>query len=247
MSDKRIALVTGGNKGIGFEIARQLGRQGMKVFLGARDPERGERAAEDLRGEGLDVTAVQLDVSVYQSDSTGSVVHAVAEVGRQVDHLDVLVNNAGVFMDVDKKPSEVGMEVVEETYAINVFGAIATTQAFLPLLKKGAHQRIVNVSSTLGSLGSHSNPKHHNYGYVPLAYCTSKTALNGVTVMFARELEPLGIKVNCVCPGYTATDMTQWKGTKPAAQGAAVAVRLALIGEDGPTGRYFDEDGELPW
>jgi NAD(P)-dependent dehydrogenase (short-subunit alcohol dehydrogenase family) len=237
----RIAVVTGANKGIGLEIARQLGREGVTVFLGARDEARGRAAAEKLRAEGLDARALRLDVT---DDASASA--AAAEVERQAGHLDILVNNAGIAID-GAPPSKVSIDVVRRTYETNVFGVVRTTQAFLPLLRKSSAGRIVNMSSGLGSLAQNSDPSWDYASVKLLAYNSSKTAVNMITVQFAHELRNTPIKVNAADPGYVATDMNRNQGIRSVEQGAATPVRLALLPDDGPTGGYFNDDGALPW
>ena len=237
----QVALITGANKGIGLEIARQLGAQGMTVLLGARDPGRGQAAAAELTQQGMDAHAVPLDVTNQESINAAAQ-HIEDEFGR----LDVLVNNAGISLDGPGPASALDLETMRRTYDTNVFGAVAVTQAFLPLLRKSEAARIVNMSSTLGSLALNSDPDWAAAGVKLLAYNSSKAALNMVTVIFAAELKDTPIKVNAVCPGSVETDLNPY-GTRTVAQGAAVPVRLAMLPADGPTGGYFDENGVVPW
>ena len=237
----RVAVVTGANKGIGLEIARQLGREGVTVFLGARDEPRGRAAAEKLRAEGVDARALRLDVT-----DAASVAAAAAQVEQEAGRLDILVNNAGIAID-DAPPSRLSIDVLRRTYDTNVFGAVRATQAFLPLLRKSAAGRIVNLSSGLGSIAQNSDPSWDYASVKLLAYNSSKTALNMITVQFAHELRNTPIKVNAADPGYVATDMNQNQGIRSVEQGAATPVRLALLPADGPTGGYFNDDGALPW
>lgn len=237
-----IALVTGANKGIGREISRQLATQGVFVLIGARDRERGEQATADLRAHGLPVEFIQIDVT-----SQPDVDRAVAEVERRFGRLDILVNNAGVALDW-YPGSELTVEALRETFETNVFGVFRVTKAFLPLLKKSEHGRIVNMSSGLGSMTRHSNPTSGlTLRNMLLAYSASKAALNMMTVQFANELRSAGIKVNSACPGFTATDMNQHQGKRTVEQGAATPVRLALLPDDGPTGGVFSDNGAEPW
>jgi NAD(P)-dependent dehydrogenase (short-subunit alcohol dehydrogenase family) len=240
--NKRIALVTGANKGIGYETARQLAGRGLSVLIGARDEQRGAEAAANLRGEGLDVQFLRLDV-------TDPTTHGPAGtfIETRFGKLDVLVNNAGVFLDGDQKPSNVDMKTLQQTFDTNFFGPISITQALLPLLRKSDAGRIVNVSSGLGSLTQHNDPGWEFYSFKILAYNASKTALNAFTVMLAHELKDTAIKVNAADPGYTATDMNDHRGNKTVEQGAAVIVRLATLPEDGATGGYFNDQGVVPW
>jgi NAD(P)-dependent dehydrogenase (short-subunit alcohol dehydrogenase family) len=237
-----IAFVTGANKGIGREISRQLAAKGVLVLLGARDRERGEKAEADLRAQGLPVEFIQIDVT-----SQPSVDHAAAEVERRHGRLDILVNNAGIA--VDWVPgSESAVEEFQKTFDTNVFGVFRVTKSLLPLLKKSRHGRIVNISSGLGSLTRSADPNSPlGVRNMLLAYCSSKAALNMITVQFANELKSAGIKVNAANPGYTATDMNQHRGPRTVEQGAATPVRLALLPDDGPTAGVFSDDGPEPW
>jgi NAD(P)-dependent dehydrogenase (short-subunit alcohol dehydrogenase family) len=237
-----IALVTGANKGIGKEISRQLAGQGVFVLLGARDGKRGEQAEAELRAQGLPVKFISLDVT-----DQASVDAAALEVERAYGRLDVLVNNAGVAIDWIP-PSQLDLETLIKTYETNVFGVFRVTHAMLPLLKKSKAGRIVNVSSALGSLTivADSNGPFKDANWL-LAYSSSKTALNAITVAYAKDLKSSGIKVNSANPGYTATDMNQNRGVKTVEQGAATPVRLALLAEDGPTGGCFSDEGVVPW
>ncbi|MDQ3258541.1 MAG: SDR family oxidoreductase [Acidobacteriota bacterium] len=237
-----IALVTGANKGIGFEVARQLARRGDTVLLAARNEERGREAEAKLKAEGFDVHFVHLDVEDAETHQT-----AAKFVGEKFDRLDVLVNNAGIALDAGSKASNVSPDVLRKTFDTNLFGVIAVTQAFLPLLKKSDDGRIVNVSSGLGSLTQHSDPTWEFYGVKPLAYNASKTALNAFTVMLAHELKETKIKVNSADPGFTATDLNGHSGYRTVEQGATVIVELASLPSDGTTGGYFDENGVVPW
>ena len=239
--DRRVAVVTGANKGIGREIARQLAREGITVFLGARDEQRGHEAAEKLRAEGLDVRPLAIDVTDDES-----VASAAAQLERDPGRLDILVNNAGIAID-DGPPSRVSLDAVRRTYETNVFGVVRATQALLPLLRRSDAGRIVNLSSGLGSLAQNSDPSWAYASVKFLAYNSSKTAVNAITVQFAHELRKTAIKVNAADPGYVATDMNNNQGVRSVEQGAATPVRLALLPADGPTGGYFNDDGPLPW
>lgn len=237
---RSIALITGANKGLGFEITRQLGQQGHVVLIGARDAARGEQAAETLRGEGLDAAAVTLDVT--DPVSVGAAAEAIqSRFGR----LDVLINNAGVLID-DLPPSQLSSEALLRTFETNVFGVVRVTQAMLPLLRRSAAARIVNLGSAMGSLTLTSDSENLRSGYWQLAYAASKAALNAVTVQFANELRAEGIKVNSADPGYVATDMTGQQGFNSVEDGALPAVRLAGLPEDGPTAGFFNIDGPMP-
>jgi NAD(P)-dependent dehydrogenase (short-subunit alcohol dehydrogenase family) len=241
MPDRRVAVVTGANKGIGLEIARQLAREGITVFLGARDEARGRAAAEKLRAEGLDARPLRLDVT-----DDRSVAAAASRVEKDAGRLDILVNNAAIAID-DGPPSRISDELLRRTYETNVFGVVRVTQAFLPLLRRSDAGRIVNLSSGLGSLALNSDPSWTFASVKYLAYNTSKTAVNAITVQFAHELRDTPIKVNAADPGYVATDMNQHQGVRSVEQGAATPVRLATLPADGPTGGYFNDEGPVPW
>ncbi|WP_026416943.1 SDR family oxidoreductase [Actinomadura oligospora] len=243
MNEKRIALVTGANKGIGFEVARMLGREGMTVLVGARSEERGEKAAAELTGDGLDARFVRLDVT---DDET---IEAAAKwIETEFGRLDVLVNNAGIApAEASVSPSELAVAALRMTYETNVFGVVAVTNAMLPLLRRADAARIVNVSSELGSITLLSDPDGVYYPFNLLAYNSSKTALNGITLSYAKELADTGIKVNAANPGYTATDLNAHTGFQTVEQGAGFVVPLALLPEDGPSGGFFTGTEPLPW
>jgi NAD(P)-dependent dehydrogenase (short-subunit alcohol dehydrogenase family) len=237
-----IALVTGANKGIGKEISRQLSAKGVLVLMAARDRVRGEAAMAELRTQGLPVEFTEMDVT-----SQSSVDNAAAEVERRHGRLDILVNNAGVALDWIPG-SELSVEGLEQTFEVNVFGVFRVTKALLPQLKKSKHGRIVNMSSGLGSLSLNADPRSSlRIRNMLLAYCSSKAALNMITVQFANELKDVGIKVNSANPGFTATDMNQHRGVRTVEQGAATPVRLAMLPDDGPTGGVFSDEGPVPW
>ncbi|GAA1129365.1 SDR family oxidoreductase [Kribbella jejuensis] len=240
MTDTRkVALVTGGNKGIGFEAARQLAQLDHRVVIGARDQHRGQAAAEQLQSEGAEASYVVLDVSAHDT-----VTAAIAVIEQQYGRLDVLINNAGTA-PTEGAPSEVALDTLRDTYETNVFGLVAVTQAALPLLRRAVAGRIVNLSSGAGSLTVVSGPDWRPE-WNGLAYNTSKSAVNAVTVAFATELRATPIKVNAVNPGYTRTDMSPG-ADRPASAGAAVVVRYATLPADGPTGGFFDENGPVAW
>jgi len=236
-----IALITGGNRGIGFEIARQLGHQGSTVLIGARDADRGRQAADALRAEGIDAQAVPLDVTRQETiDAAAASIDAASGV------LDILVNNAGIQIDHDP-PSAVSPDVLRRTYETNVFGPFAVTVALLPLLRRADAGRIVNLTSSLGSLTLNSDPAFPFAHLKHLAYNSSKAALNALTIQLAYDLKDTPIKVNAADPGYTATAFNDYKGTRTVQQGAAVAVRYATLPADGPSGGFFNEAGPVPW
>jgi NAD(P)-dependent dehydrogenase (short-subunit alcohol dehydrogenase family) len=238
----KIALITGANKGLGFEIARQLGERGAVVLLGARDKARGEEAAAALAALGRPAMPLHIDVT-----DGGTVAAAADEIGDRYGRLDILVNNAGITGSFRGAPSEVTVDQMRQVYDTNVFGAVAVTNAMLPLLRRSAAGRIVNMSSGLGSLTLGSDPGWEFANYNLITYQSSKTALNAVTVAYAKELREAGIKVNAADPGFTATDLNSHRGYRTVDQGAAIAVRLATLGPDGPTGTFQDENDTIPW
>jgi NAD(P)-dependent dehydrogenase (short-subunit alcohol dehydrogenase family) len=249
MHDKRVALVTGANKGIGLQIAKDLAGHGFTVLVGSRNLERGEKAAASI---GANARAIQLDVT-----NQASIAAAAERIRKEFGRLDVLVNNAGIAytgkpgiplaeMVKASRPSVMSLDESRAIFETNFFGVIAVTQAMLPLLREAPAARIVNVSSSLGSLAYHANPASPTRGMFG-AYSWSKTALNAVTIAFAAELESAGIKVNAACPGFTATDLNNFEGTRTVQQAAREPVRLALLDESGPTGTVSDDNGPVPW
>ena len=239
--ERRIALVTGANKGIGFEIAKGLAEQGLKLLVGARDAATGAAAASALREQGLDAEPLQVDVT-----DAASVRAAAAAIEAAWGRLDILVNNAGISLGKASLPSEADLDEMRRVYETNVFGVVAMIQAMLPLLRKSAAGRIVNMSTGLASLTLTRGPEAPMGFSRLLAYNSSKTALNAVTVQFANELADTPIKVNAANPGLCATDLSEGKG-RPPSEGAKVAIGLALLGADGPTGGHFGEAGAVPW
>ena len=235
--EKRIALVTGANKGIGFEVARDLARKGFHVFLGARDTESGEAAAEKLRKEGEEdygeITFLKIDVS--KSDSIRS---AAEEFSRKSDRLDALVNNAGILLDDDKDVLTTTPEMFETTLRTNTLGALLVAQAFVSFLKKSNAPRIVNVSSGGGQLTDGAD------GWAP-AYCISKTALNGITSQLAAALPKFA--VNSVCPGWVRTDMGGPNATRSVGEGATGIVWLAADAPQNETGKFWRDRKVIPW
>lgn len=247
-----IALITGANKGIGYETARLLGERGMTVLVGARDAALGEKAAATLRDGGADARAVTLDVtSPATIDSVAS--HIAAEFGV----LDILINNAGIARaDGDARPSLTTVATLREVFETNVFGVVAVTNALLPLLRRAPAARIVNVSSEVGSIAILTDPAGPLAGLTSIPYPASKTALNMVTAMYAKELADTPIKVNAANPGYCATDLNGHHGFRTAEQGASISVHLATLPPDGPSGILWgstwatgDETAtdRLPW
>ena len=242
-STPRIALVTGATRGIGLETVRQLAEAGVHTLLAGRDRNKAVAAALDLQSRGLPVEAIALDVT-----DAGSITLAVAEVARRYGRLDILVNNAGILVDDPAlKVSGQSLATWRSTFDTNVFGLIAVTQAFLPLLRRSPAGRIVNVSSLLGSMALHSDPASPIYDFKVPAYNVSKSAVNAWTVQLAWELRDSSIKVNTVHPGYVRTDMNAGAGDIDATEGARTSVRLSLIDPSGPTGGYFYLDQALPW
>jgi NAD(P)-dependent dehydrogenase (short-subunit alcohol dehydrogenase family) len=243
VSNEKIALITGANKGIGFETARQLAKTGVRVLLGSRERKKGVDAALKLQAEGLPVEALSIDVN-----SAGSIAEAAREVERKHGRLDILINNAGVLLDdYAKKPSEQGVEVWRKTFETNLFGLVETTQAFLPLLKKSPAGRIVNLSSILGSNTLHQDPASPIYNVKVPAYNVSKAAVNAWTVHLAWELKDTRIKVNAAHPGHVKTDMGGEAAPMEIVDGAKTSVQLALIGTEGPNGAYQHQGQTLPW
>jgi NAD(P)-dependent dehydrogenase (short-subunit alcohol dehydrogenase family) len=246
-----IALITGANKGIGYETARLLGGHGVTVLLGARDHAAGQDAAKRLAEAGIEARHIPLDVT----DDTQ--VRAAADtIAAEFGHLDILVNNAGIARaDGQGQPSLTTLPTMREVMETNVYGVISVTNAMLPLLRKAEAARIVNVSSEVGSITSVTSPDSPLYAFASLPYPVSKTALNMVTVMYAKELADTPIKVNAANPGYCATDLNGHHGSRTAEQGAEVSVRLALLGPDGPSGQLWgslwvsgsESNGVLAW
>ena len=242
MTRKRQALVTGANKGIGFAIAKGLAVADMTVWMGARDRARGEEAVAKLQDVGFDVRFLEIDVA-----DDASVRRAADTLGAETGALDVLVNNAGILLDVTKPPSEVPIEDIKATFEVNLYGPIRVTQAFIPLLKSAEAARIVMMSSGVGSLTLITDPTSIFSSVNLLDYTASKVALNAVTVSFAKELEPFGIKVNAVEPGHVQTDLNNNTGFISPDEGAVTAIRMALLDKDGPTGGFFGSHGRQPW
>jgi NAD(P)-dependent dehydrogenase (short-subunit alcohol dehydrogenase family) len=252
MQDKPVALVTGANQGIGLQIAKDLAAHGFTVLVGSRNFERGQAAAKEV---GPDAHALQLDVT-----DQASIAAAAERIRKEFGRLDVLVNNAAISNTRKRpgqlveeyakttRPSVVSIEEMRAVWETNVFGVLAVTQAMLPLLREAPAARIVNVSSGVGSLTANSDPAFPWRAIFGPVYPASKTALNALTVAMAIELEPEGIKVNAVSPGFTKTNLNNYAGTETVEQGAREAVRVALLGRDGPTGRFTRwENQTIPW
>ncbi|MDT0352223.1 SDR family oxidoreductase [Pseudonocardia charpentierae] len=241
MSEKTIVLVTGANKGIGYEIAAGLGALGWTVGVGARDEERREAAVEKLRAGGVDAFGVPLDVT-----DDASVTAAARLIEEHTGRLDVLVNNAGVTGGGPQEPTVVDPAAVRAAVETNVIGVLRVTNAMLPLLRRSASPRIVNMSSTVGSLTRQTDPDAET-GPLSAAYSPSKSMLNALTIQYAKELRDTNILINAGCPGYTATDLNGFRGVRTPEQGAAIAIQLASLPDDGPTGGFFEEAGVVPW
>lgn len=239
---RRVALVTGANKGIGLEIARQLGRQHITVLLGARDGGRGDAAAAALRDEGIDAQALVLDVT-----DAASIGQAGAAIAAQYGRLDILVNNAGINVPGDGPPGAVPTGIARQVFETNFFGPLAVTQALLPLLKAAPAGRIVNMSSTLGSLAGNADPSSPYYGARLIAYNASKAALNMLTVQLAAELRETSVVATAVSPGYVRTDLTGNTGFLSAEQAAVTPVRVALQEDGALQGKFVDADGPVAW
>ncbi|MFI5937649.1 SDR family oxidoreductase [Actinoplanes sp. NPDC051494] len=243
MSETRIALVTGANKGIGYEIAAGLGARGYTVGIGARDNERREAAVAKLRAAGVDAFGVPLDVTADDSATA-----AATLIEQRYGHLDALVNNAGITGGMPQEPTRVDVSIIRTVVETNVIGVIRVTNAMLPLLRRSAAPRIVNMSSSVGSLTRQSGAGGvTTTGPVAVAYAPSKSFLNAVTLQYAREFTGTAILINAACPGFVATDLNGFRGVRTPEQGAATAIRLAMLPDGGPTGGFFEDDGEVPW
>ena len=238
---KKVALITGANKGIGFEVARQIAAAGWTVLAAARNEALGREAAAKLQAEGLNVHFIYIDLDTHETAAT-----AADTIRDQYGKLDLLINNAAIAAANDGPPSKVDIQSVQSAMNTNYVGTVAVTQAMLPLLQKAGKAQILNVSSELGSVSLHNDP-NWKYAQVKfLAYCASKAALNMLTVQLAYEFRDGSIAVNSINPGYTATDLNQNSGTQTVAEGAAEIVRVALL--DPPvTGKYLETGGEIPW
>lgn len=243
MSGTRSALVTGANKGIGYEIAAGLGALGYTVGVGARDETRREEAVARLRDAGVDAFGVPLDVT-----DDGSVTAAAALVEERIGQLDALVNNAGITGGMAQQPTTADLDVIRTVVETNVLGVIRVTNAMLPLLRRSPSPRIVNVSSGVGSLARQSGSVGEaTAGPVAVAYSPSKTFLNAVMLQYVRELDGTNILINAACPGYVATDLNGFRGVRTPQQGAATPIRLATLPDGGPTGGFFEDAGVVPW
>jgi NAD(P)-dependent dehydrogenase (short-subunit alcohol dehydrogenase family) len=240
----KVALITGANKGIGLETARQLGKLGVTVLIGARDLGRGEEAAEVLRGIGMDARALQLDVT---SEADRAMV--AASIEREFGRLDILINNAAINLDqaAPLETSTTPLRTIRDTFETNFFAVVDLTQRLLPLIRKSDAGRIVNVSSSQGSLAMLAPKDSPIFATKTFSYDASKTALNSFTLHLAHELRGTKIKVNSVHPGWVKTDMGGQQAPLELVEGARTSVRLATLGDDGPTGGYFHMDSPLAW
>jgi NAD(P)-dependent dehydrogenase (short-subunit alcohol dehydrogenase family) len=244
----KTVLITGANKSIGFETARQLLQQGYYVYLGCRDITKGQEAAGQLQSEGLNsVEPIEIDVNQMES------VKAARKVlGQKITVLDALINNAGIGGAMPQTPLETDTSEFKNVFETNFYGVIEVTQAFIDLLKASPEPRIVNVTSGLGSLSLHNDPAWKHYAVKPAAYVASKAALNAYTIVLAYDLRNTPFKVNAVDPGYTATDFNNHSGPGTVPDAAARVVKAAVLGPDGPTGQFFSDDnmpetGISPW
>lgn len=241
---KKIALVTGANKSIGFEVVRGLAQKGMTVYLGSRDAENGRKAADELKNEG-DVRFIQLNLLDEKTME-----NALKTIAQAHECLDVLVNNAGIAApeshgDPVFHGAVMDMDDIRSIFETNFFGTIRLTQMAIPLLCKSKAGRIVNVSSSAGSF-AYMTDRENPYTK-PFAYCTSKLALTGATVLFADELKDDGIKVNAAHPGLVSSALSHYMGTRTGEDGARVIIKLATLDENGPSGGYYDENGPVSW
>jgi NAD(P)-dependent dehydrogenase (short-subunit alcohol dehydrogenase family) len=241
-SIKRVALITGANRGIGFEIARQLALKKLTVLMGARDAEGGIEAQTKLADQGLDVHFIQIDVTDPMTMEA-----AVGKIKDEFRRLDVLVNNAGIQIDAETRLLELGVSLLQNTLETNTFGPLLLCQACVPIMRKNRYGRIVNMSSTLGSLTDIANPDSAAADVQSPAYRLSKTLLNGITVLLARELRGSNILVNAACPGWVRTELGGPLAPLSPEQGAATPVWLATLPDDGPSGGFFREQQPVPW
>jgi NAD(P)-dependent dehydrogenase (short-subunit alcohol dehydrogenase family) len=244
-TDRKVALVTGANRGIGFETARQLGQKGVTVVVAARTLQSAEETASKLKAEGIDAFPLKLDVTKPEDREA-----AAKTIGDKFGKLDILVNNAGVGAQdgmFAAKTLNTTEEELQTVFGTNVFSVVAVTRSLLPLLKKSAAGRIVNLSSILGSLTLHADPKSPIAGIKTFAYDASKTALNAFTIHLAAELKGTNIKVNSAHPGWVKTEMGTDQAPMEIPDGAKTSVELALLGPDGPSGRFIHMGKELPW
>lgn len=251
MPENRIALITGANQGVGFQVAKELVGHGVTVLVGSRDLGRGQTAAQQI---GPGATAIQIDVT-----DRASIDSAAERIGREFGRLDLLVNNAAIsnirkgnlslseYHEITL-PSNVSLDEIRAVWETNVFGVVAVYQAMLPLLRKSSDARVVNVSSGVGSLATNADPAYSYRAFFSPVYSASKTALNAVTLAMMIELEKTGIKVNLVSPGFTKTNLNGFEGIEPLDEGSREVIRVALLGPEGPTGTFTRwENATIPW
>lgn len=237
---RKIALITGADRGIGFETAKELGQQGYVVLIGSRNVKRGQVAVEQLKA--LDIVADTLEIDVTDQQT---VQRAADQISNTYQKLDVLINNAGIALPDDELPSTVSVDVLRQTFDTNFFGSFAVTQIMLPLIRKAKAGRIVSLSSSVGSLNWQSHPIEG--APINPAYAASKNGVNALTVMFARELKGTAIKVNAADPGWTATDLNGFNAPRSVAEGAQIVVKLATLPAEGPSGQLISESGKIAW
>lgn len=245
----KVALITGANKGLGYATARQLGQSGVNVIIGARDGAKGEQAARELRDQQIDAEALTLDVT-----DESSVKAAAQHLAERHERLDILINNAGILPEVtaaDEVAGPLDLRMFKSTFETNVFGAVSIMQEFLPLLANSEAGRIVNVSTTMGSLTDQSDPESPYYGLAVPAYRASKAALNSITIGLSKALADTNVKVNSICPGWVQTDLggpeNRAQAPLTADEAARIVVDMALIPQDGPSGQFVDRDGTVAW
>ena len=242
---KKVALITGANKGIGFEVARQLAQKDIHVLIGARNPERGNAAVKLLQDEELSAEFLLLDVADEES-----VRNAAQALTEWYGKLDILINNAGINPEYPQGITtfeQLPLDLLGKIYETNLFGAFLVIREFLPLLRKSSEGRIINASSTVGSITDQSNPESMYYPIKTIGYASSKAALNALTVQLAKELSDTPIKVNSSCPGWVKTDLGSDAAPRTVAEGARIIIELATLADDGPTGGFFNEAGRIPW
>ncbi|TWF33883.1 NAD(P)-dependent dehydrogenase (short-subunit alcohol dehydrogenase family) [Chitinophaga polysaccharea] len=244
----KFALVTGANKSIGFEIVQQLAQKGIYVYLGSRNVESGVEAVAKLNAKGLNnVELIALDITDDES-----VIKARKEIGKKTKVLDILINNAGIYGGYPQTALDSTIDQFKAAYDTNVYGVVRVTQAFIDLLENSSAPRIVNVSSSQGSITLHSDPTYKYYDYKGVVYLSSKSAMNMYTVVLAYEFKNTNFKINAVCPGYTKTDFNGHRGPGSVEDAGKRIAKYALIDNDGPTGKFFSEEnnpetGEIPW
>lgn len=245
MAQAKIAFITGANRGLGFETARELGEAGVTVILGSRDEAKGKAAAETLKKKGIDAISFKFDV-----DNLADHAKAYKFIEERFGKLDILVNNAGVLLETERthnETSKTSLEIVRKTFETNFFNLIALTQTLLPLIRKSPAGRIVNLSSILGSLTLHADPKSPIYDFKPFAYNASKAALNAFTLHLAHELKDTPIKVNSAHPGWVKTAMGGADAPMELSEGGKTSAQLALLSDKGPTGGFYHLGESIPW